>query len=197
MMRSPELTHWLNAALSKEGKAQVVLIPGGGAFADQVRDLHAEWKFDEALAHALALEAMRMNARVLQVLAPLARLSTDIGEIAKRGEREQTTIWSPPRPLSTDAFPANWAATSDTIALYVAQRLAANALFLVKSMRAELLGDSAASVFSGNGLLDDYFPQLLERGWIPTRIVAKSQFVDFADAYRRGEASRVGVAVTG
>ena len=197
MMRSLELTHWLNAAVNEDGNIRCVLIAGGGTLADQVRDLHAEWQFDEALAHELALEAMRMNACVLQALAPLARISSDTDEIAKCGKRDQPTIWSPPRPLSTDAFPASWAATSDTIALYVAQQVAADALFLIKSVDANTLVDSLATVLSRDGLLDDYFPQLLAREWLPTRIVAKNQFADFADAYRHGDKNRAGAAVLG
>ena len=197
MMRSPALPHWLNVALSQDANARIVLVPGGGARANHVRDLHAEWKFDEAVAHALALEAMRMNAIILQSLAPLSRMSSDTSEVANCAVHGQTTIWVPPRPFTTEAFPASWAATSDSIALYVAQRLAADALFLVKSVNADNLVERTATSLSRDGLLDEYFPQLFARGSLTTRIVAKRQSADFAEAYRLGDANRVGVAVLG
>ncbi len=197
MMRSPELRQWLNVAVSNEGLARCVLIPGGGALADHVRELQATWKFDDAEAQALALEAMRMNARVLHILAPAAGTSSDVSAIAGHAEHGQSVIWSPPVPLTTDAFPASWDATSDSVALYVAQSVAADALFLVKSVHADRLVDGAAATLSGDGVLDDFFPQLLARERITARIVAKSQYADFAEAYRQGDATRAGIAITG
>ncbi len=44
--------------LSEEGAGKVVIVSGGGPFADQVRDAQKRWKFNDQQAHQIALHAM-------------------------------------------------------------------------------------------------------------------------------------------
>ena len=52
-----KLSEWLKI-LSEEGAGKVVIVPGGGPFADQVRDAQKRWKFNDQQAHKMALHAM-------------------------------------------------------------------------------------------------------------------------------------------
>ena len=40
----------------------VVIVPGGGAFADQVRLAQGRWQFDDITAHRMAILAMQQMA---------------------------------------------------------------------------------------------------------------------------------------
>ena len=53
---SPELPHWLSALAHTDA----VIVPGGGPFADTVRDAQQIWRFDDATAHAMALLAIAL-----------------------------------------------------------------------------------------------------------------------------------------
>ncbi len=65
--RSPWLTDWLRAIA--EDARRVVVVPGGGPFADAVRDLQPVMGFDDAAAHDMGLLAMAQYGRALASLA--------------------------------------------------------------------------------------------------------------------------------
>lgn len=195
MMQANELLEWIDVLSHPNPQTQCILVVGGGAFADCVRKLHSIWAFDEKLAHNLALDAMRVNARVLRALAPFAHLSS-FEDIVARAEEETTLILSPTGPLPGNIVPETWAATSDSIGLYLAQHLSAKALFLVKSLQADTLRAASAVTLSREGVIDNSFPRLFARRPITTKLVSKTQFSDFAKAYRTGDVHGVGVAVT-
>ena len=44
-----------------QGRA-VIIVPGGGAFADQVRRAQQHWQFDDITAHHMAILAMQQMA---------------------------------------------------------------------------------------------------------------------------------------
>src|SRR5215831_4903933 len=60
VMRSPELSAWLDVIAAS--LRPVILVPGGGALADEVRAAQLELGFDHAAAHRMALLAMDQNA---------------------------------------------------------------------------------------------------------------------------------------
>lgn len=185
MMRAPELRHWLRACGARGGTGPCVIVPGGGVVADHVRELQAAWTFDEQLAHELALDAMRMNAKVLEALLPGARLTSGLEASALAAPANGAWVWSPPQPFCAELLPASWAATADSIALWLAQRLDAGALFLVKSVAAEALVEASAATLAGRQLIDDFFPHLLLQQPVPVRILAKSQYAEFEQARAR------------
>jgi len=196
-MYASELRNWVEvfADANTQTQIQCVLVVGGGSLANCVRKLHSTWAFDEVLAHNLALDAMRINAQVLRALVPFARLWS-FDKIADKTEQRGTLIWNPTSSLPGDSVPETWAATSDSIGLYLAQHLPAKALFLVKSLQTDTLRDASAATLSREGTVDGYFPQLFARRPVTTRVVSKVQFSDFAEACQSGNACSVGTAVT-
>ena len=55
------LRDWLDLLVC-EGAGRVVIVPGGGKFADAVRGAQAQWCFDDLTAHNMALLAMSQTA---------------------------------------------------------------------------------------------------------------------------------------
>lgn len=179
--RAAELPAWLAACAGADDCARrCVVVTGGGALADEVRALQARWHFDDQLAHALALDTMRMNARLLQGLAPdlmpCSALHAD--QLPPRGPCGGW-LWSPPRSFAPRQLPASWSVTSDSIALWLAQALGAQAVLLVKSVVVECLPSARAVSLAAEGVVDAFFPQLLAQGEVSVRLLGKTAVDDF------------------
>lgn len=128
---SPLLGAWLAGIAAARGR--VVLVPGGGPFADAVRATQTTLGFDDAAAHAMALLAMAQYAIFLASRAALLTLADSPAAIARACTAGRVPVWTPPVSLGpADGVPASWDATSDSLALWLAQLLAAPRLLLIK-----------------------------------------------------------------
>jgi len=126
---SPRLTLWLEAL----SQTDAVIVPGGGPFADAVRQAQVRWHFDEVTAHHMAILAMRQYGRMLAGLCPKLIAATTLEGLAKR--RGQATVWLPnPETLDEAGIPATWDITSDSLAAWLAGQLYVENLLLVKSV---------------------------------------------------------------
>ncbi len=127
------LRPWLRAIEAAAGR--VVLVPGGGPFADAVRDAQATMGFDDEAADAMALLAMMQFGRALVALGTRCVMAGTLAEIAREQRSARVPVWSPLalRPEAT-RLPRSWDVTSDSLAAWLAARLGAR-LLLIKHMR--------------------------------------------------------------
>jgi 5-(aminomethyl)-3-furanmethanol phosphate kinase len=58
----PMLKLWLDTIV-EHGNGKVVIVPGGGPYADEVRAAQRCWHFDDAIAHRMALLASAGRGR--------------------------------------------------------------------------------------------------------------------------------------
>ena len=65
----PGLRDWVRL-IAEQGGGRVVLVPGGGQFADAVRAAQRTAGFDDRTAHGMALFAMEQYGLMLAALAP-------------------------------------------------------------------------------------------------------------------------------
>ncbi|WP_024275701.1 MULTISPECIES: uridylate kinase [unclassified Hyphomicrobium] len=144
----------------------VVIVPGGGPFADAVRHLQAEMRFDDAVAHRLAMLAMEQMAECIVGLQPgmtVARSLDDISEAVMDG---QIPVWAPLQMIGSDkTIPESWDVTSDALAARLAELLEAR-LVLLKSVGARDI--SSAKDLTREGIVDPVFPEIVARadlGW--------------------------------
>src|SRR5215831_12926344 len=91
----PHLKDWL-AAIAAEAGA-IVIVPGGGPFADAVRKGQASIGFDDRAAHAMALMAMAQFACALESLNPALRLAASRSAIRRALKDGAVPVWSPER----------------------------------------------------------------------------------------------------
>ncbi len=148
---SPALGRWLRWLATAPGPPRIV-VPGGGPFADTVRRLQPELDFDDLAAHRMAILAMQQYGLVLQAQAPDMRLAESEPEL----RRAQAAVWLPWRLAGRAAIAPSWAVTSDSLACWLAMRLGAERLVLVKSA-AVPIGVHAAGELAAAGLLDTAF----------------------------------------
>jgi dihydroneopterin aldolase len=173
MARSPQLADWL--ALLAAAPVRLVIVPGGGPFADQVREAQARWRFGDAAAHRMAVLAMEQFGLLLAALRPGLRPAASRAAI-RRGQRQgRVPVWLPSRMIEGRAeIPMSWAVTSDSLAAWLARTLGAERLLLVKSAEAPP-GPVAAAELGRLGLLDDAFAGFIAGARFETWCLAASR----------------------
>ena len=167
------LPQWLDV-LTQLGGGRVVLVCGGGLFADAVRQHQAHWKFDDLAAHNMALLAMVQTAHFLHGLNPALQMVTTDADAQRVLRMGKTALWSPLALISEQADDGtNWSVTSDSIALALAQRLGAEQLLVVKActvdpaMSLEQLGNA--------GIVDTRFARLAAQGTVQVQLLPHDQ----------------------
>jgi aspartokinase-like uncharacterized kinase len=156
---APELGAWLKAAATVRGPPRI-LVPGGGPFADAVRTAQADMGLHDLAAHRMAILAMQQYGLALQAIEARLLLAETEAQLravsAGRG-----AVWLPWLLAGRDdVIEASWEITSDSLALWLAGRLQAPLLLLVKSVRLEA-EETAAKDLAAQGVIDTAFPRLL------------------------------------
>jgi len=114
--------------------ARVLLVPGGGPFADAVRGVDRALHLSSDAAHWAAVRAMDQLADVLADKYPGIQCVTDAQEAHQALRRGRVPVLAPHRWLrSADPLPHTWDVTSDSIAAWVAGALGARRVVLVKA----------------------------------------------------------------
>jgi dihydroneopterin aldolase len=132
LAHSPQREAWLAALLSWGGP--LILVPGGGPFADGVRDAQNAIGFDDAAAHRMALLAMEQFAIAIGARSKAFVLAGSRGEIDQALNAGQIPIWLPSQmALAALDLPACWDVTSDSLAAWLAGTYGARRLLLIKS----------------------------------------------------------------
>ncbi|MDP4003028.1 uridylate kinase [Methylobacterium sp. NEAU K] len=170
----PERRRALLAALADGVHGRCVVVPGGGAFADAVRDAQTRAGFDESEAHRRALDAMGRMADALRRIEPrLARSTEPWNEPSDAVVR----VWDPAvLRAGHPAIPESWDVTSDSLAIWLAAQLRAARCILVKSVDAR--PGHLPATLAAAGLVDAAFPAFASRYsgvieiWGPTGKVA-------------------------
>lgn len=113
----------------------VLVVPGGGASADQVRDLHTRRFLSDSGAHWLAIKCMDLNANIMVDIHPSLNLHSGIDALEKWAEGKSFIIQPYELLKSSDRLPHSWDVTSDSIALWMGIQKDADAVLLLKSVR--------------------------------------------------------------
>ena len=159
LLSSPALTQYLRLA-SEKGHGQLVIVPGGGVFADQVRTTQKQWQYDDKTAHSMAILAMQQMALLLQGLCPDLVLVDKVTAIHAALQRQHVVVWSPLlTELDAAGVSASWDVTSDSLAAWLAIQLSVSKLILVKS--ASIPDNSSLEQLTHAGIIDKAFTRLV------------------------------------
>jgi 5-(aminomethyl)-3-furanmethanol phosphate kinase len=201
---SHHLKSWL-AAMS-ECAGDVVLVPGGGPFADAVRTTQAEMGFDDEAAHRMALLAMEqygcaiiaiaagLSARAAGLRAGAAGLiiradlvPADSGAAIGRALADgKVPVWQPSRMvLAATDVPWSWDVTADSLAAWLAGELGAENILLVKRRRPSAAPASAQEL-AETGLIDPLFGAFLARSGARAAVAGPDDHAQAAAAIRGG-----------
>lgn len=165
VVRVRQLDGWLDVIAGAQ--SPIVVVPGGGALADEVRTYQRDLGFDDAAAHRMALLAMDQLAWAVASVRPGFEVGAT--EAALRGilARGHVAVWAPYAAIAgrTD-LEESWRLTSDSLALWLAGKLGARACYLIKSVAA-LTGSRSAVSLANDGVLDAAFPNMLAEIDVP------------------------------
>jgi aspartokinase-like uncharacterized kinase len=151
----------------------VVVVPGGGPFADAVREFDQTYGLSDEVAHWMAVLAMDQYAEVLVSQIPGARLVVEPGRINEALEQDGCVVLAPSRWMrAADVLPHSWTVTGDSIAAFVAGALDAKQLLLIKPH-----SDMAEPV-------DPFFSTTLAVG-LPYAVIGYDRIADLPKAISR------------
>jgi aspartokinase-like uncharacterized kinase len=137
----------------------LLIVPGGGAFADTVRAAQKQHALSDATAHHMALLAMEMVGTILASFAPGFVLAAASEEFTSAWQRGLTPVWAPARMvLAATEIPASWDVTSDSLAAWVASRIGAARLILAKSCEVPATKARDPAQLATAGVVDPAFP---------------------------------------
>ena len=164
LYNTPELTLWLKALVSYSSQQAIVIVPGGGPFADLVRDAQKLHNFDDKAAHHMAIVAMKQFGLLLMSLeAQCTAFSIDNNNLSG------LSVWLPEDSLlgETDIKQC-WSISSDSLALWLANSISARQLLLIKR-----INSSSRSIknLSEDGIIDAGFSHLFSQQPIITKII--------------------------
>lgn len=159
---------------------RVVVVPGGGPFADVVREAQVSHQFSNEAAHRMAILAMHQMAELLMDLQPRLKGADSAAAMRAIWRNGEIPVWLPHKMCEDDnEIPADWSITSDGLAARLAERLRCNHLVLVKSCNAP--AKSSAFDLARAGIVDQVFPAIVGRSKIDWVVVGPGEEVMLAD----------------
>lgn len=146
-------------------RRRLLVIPGGGEFADLVRGHMTRLRIDEKTAHHMALLAMDQYGLLLSSLSRRATGVDNLRAAELVAEAGRVPILLTASLIRREpALERSFRLTSDSIAAFLAGRLRSTHLVLLKSVRkqAERIRDRAsAEALVRRGVVDPLFPEML------------------------------------
>ncbi|MEM4165284.1 MAG: hypothetical protein QXJ86_05530 [Nitrososphaerales archaeon] len=168
-----KLMHTL-AELSNEHN--LIVVPGGGSFADKVREAALNYHLNDLTAHRMAILAMDQYGLLLSSFVQECKYTYSLIEAKTLASKGVLCIYLPSREmLFDDSLEPSWSVTSDSIAAYVAGRCGCSLLTLLKDVdgvftddpkkvaEASLIREVRADELSGYGCVDSNLSSYVKR----------------------------------
>jgi 5-(aminomethyl)-3-furanmethanol phosphate kinase len=165
VLACPEHLTAVLATLAAAARNQrLLVVPGGGPFADAVREVDRRVTLSDDAAHWMAVLAMEQYAHLIAARLAAATLVEDPREVAAALAAGHVPVLVPYQWLrAADPLPHSWDVTSDSIAAWVAGAVRARRLVLVKPAAVDhrLHSSDMPHNHGGNNLVDAYFDRAL------------------------------------
>ena len=185
LLGTPELKEWL-ALLAKQSDGRIVIVPGGGVFADAIRQHQKMGEYDDVAAHQMALLSMEQYGLVLKSIQPALAMAASELEIAERSWQHRAIVWMPSHMvLADESISPSWDVTSDSLAAWLAGKIGADRLVLVKHHDVVEQPVPVRRLMN-EGILDAAFDKFAANLKCPIHIVGKSGYAEFAAALAGG-----------
>ena len=157
-----ELAVWIEALAG--ASLSLVIVPGGGPFAGQVRDAQKRIGFSDDAAHVMALLAMEQFGQVILERHARFRPARTLEDMQRALAEGKIPVWLPSSMVVTAPdIPASWDITSDSLAAWLAGRLGATALLLIKQTGALSDRDDVQGL-TRRGIVDPCLATMLPSG---------------------------------
>jgi len=176
-----------------------IVVPGGGAFADTVRDAYRQHRMTQAVAHRMALLAMHQTGMMLAGMDARLVCVEALSTVRRALAEGRIPVWLPLKMSADDPhITHDWKTTSDALAARLAERLGKASIVLVKSCTVDPQADAAA--LARAGIVDATFPKIVTRAKLDWRVLGAgdekelARLLDARGASGRRRTSRRAIA---
>lgn len=167
------LLHCLNRIEQQYQDRAVVIVTGGGVFANQVRIAQQHWQFKDECAHAMAILAMQQMAWLIKGLKADFELVDSVSAIQQSPSK--IMIWLPDlSELNNAGISATWDITSDSLAAWLANTLSADELIVIKS--AVIDTQLSLMQLTEQGIIDKAFCDSVAHSAFAIRVINQQDF---------------------
>ncbi len=161
---------------------KILIIPGGGEYANLVRKEQKRLGFDDLTAHNLCILSMIKVSRIIKSLMKIdVELIKNIKKFSS-STNKSIGIWLPEKEIAESINRhTNWENTSDSLALMVSKKINAEALIIIKSCVVPerirhnnffALNKVEIEWLSDNNILDKAFPKNFSDCKIPVYLAS-------------------------
>lgn len=165
----PEFAATLGVWLSIQPETKILLVAGGGRFADAVRELDRIHKLGEEAAHWAALASLAAPTAILKSLMVPFNLPKQLEFVDclafARSDND--------KPLS---LPHTWRVSTDSLAVRIAVVRGCTRLALLKSI--EIPEGTPWEVAAKNGWVDEHFPTIAIPATFPIETLNFREWLD-------------------
>ena len=160
---SPDFLRWIEAIEKATGP--VIIVPGGGPFANTIRRYQSKMGYDDDAAHHMSILAMEQFGLALVSLGTRMVPAFSYEEIDSLLAEGRIPVWMPARTvLDVPEIARDWSVTSDSLSAWLAGRLPHAKLLLVKQI--DVPQHSSLEAMAGAQIVDDSFMSMLQPGTI-------------------------------
>lgn len=171
---SPYLVEWLNV-IDQYSSTKIVIIPGGGPFANQVRRADEKYHLSPIHSHNMAVMAMQQYGTILASLCPNMKPANALNKIHEVWENSKVAIWEPYRMVSEECeLDKTWDVTSDSLSVWLSSKLNLKKLLLIKSSD-YVLEEKNITVLSNKNCIDSNFQPLANDAKICAHVLHKTE----------------------
>lgn len=165
----------------------LVIVPGGGEFADTVRKFDKVFSLDRHTSHKMAILAMDQYGLLLSDLSANSAVVRTLDDAKVKANSGKLPIFLPSQVMfAEDPLENSWDVTSDSITLYIAHKLQAEKVLFVTDVdgiysadpkstgSATLLKEVSSEALSTRKTrtsVDSTLPKLLKKWPIPCYVV--------------------------
>jgi len=179
LAEDPVLTEWLEK-IADLGGGRVVLVPGGGDFSRHALHMRDTWNITPLTMHNIAVLGMGQFAFMLQALRPEFELCAREDDILKTLHSGRVAIWMPLAQLRHAAQPSEHAPVcADGLALWLAERLNAEELVLVKSSPLPTVADWHN--LESAGIVEPQFAKMAQDAAVPITVLDRDHSLTLHD----------------
>jgi aspartokinase-like uncharacterized kinase len=183
---------WLEALAAWGGP--LILVPGGGAFADCVRAAQGAMGFNDTAAHRMALNAMGQFGIALAAYSDAFTLAASRDELVSALSVGEIPVWLPEKMvLGASDVPEGWEVTSDSLAAWLAWTCGARRLLLVKAKDRE--APVSACDLAADKIVDPLFPRFAAQSHAEVWLAGPASLAGAASILQRGGMPGVRVAL--
>ena len=177
LFHTPELRQWLELLEQASQDEAVIIVPGGGPYADEVRHAQRLHRFSDDTAHHMAILAM---AQFGLLIADLAAHSKFFFYPHQNTQLDNGLhVWLPERSvLDIPELPHTWNISSDSLALWLSQKLGVKELIMIK--RSTVVSNRIKALIN-HGVLDQGFKTLYQQQPVHTQLFHFQQQALFPD----------------